>query len=92
MKTRTTNTVNECASLVDAFVALGGSPDASGHVSKANLMHILKSEFELFVDLESLLNLGGESDDHLYFNQFKELFDQEIEPTNRNSVLSVVGS
>jgi hypothetical protein len=53
-------------------------------------MNILKSEFELFIDLENLLNLGGtETDDHLYFGQFKELFEQEVEPTNRGSVLSV---
>ena len=43
---------------VDAFVALGGNSDTSGHVSKSTLIDILKSEFELSIDLENLLNLA----------------------------------
>jgi hypothetical protein len=61
-------------------------------VSKCNLMHILKNEFELMIDIEGLLNVNSSSEgseDNLYFGQFKELFDQEVEVTNRNSVLSV---
>jgi hypothetical protein len=56
-------------------------------------MHILKNEFELSIDIEGLLNLNSSSeglDDNLYFAQFKELFDQEVGLSNRNSVLSVI--
>jgi hypothetical protein len=44
------------------------------------------------IDIEGLLNVNSSSEgseDNLYFGQFKELFDQEVEVTNRNSVLSL---
>lgn len=39
-------------SLVDAFVALGGYPTKEGTVSKNTLIEIIKTEFELTIDME----------------------------------------
>lgn len=33
--------------LVDAFVALGGEPDASGYIHKNRIIEILRDEFDL---------------------------------------------
>jgi hypothetical protein len=40
---------------VDAFVALGGEPDASGYVHKNKIIEILSNEFELTFDIDELL-------------------------------------
>ena len=56
MSTRRTSTVslerpcNEAA--VDAFVALGGQPDKSGSIRAEVLVEIIKSDFELTIDME----------------------------------------
>ena len=36
---------------LDAFVALGGEPDKEGFISKDVLVEIIKSEFELTIDM-----------------------------------------
>jgi len=40
--------------LVDAFVALGGQPTKEGYISKNTLIEIIKTEFELTIDMEVL--------------------------------------
>ena len=41
----------EANEYLDAFVALGGSPDKEGSVSKETLIEIIKQEFELTIDM-----------------------------------------
>jgi hypothetical protein len=41
----------EANEYLDAFVALGGSPDKDGFVSKETLIQIIKLEFELTIDM-----------------------------------------
>ena len=36
---------------LDAFVALGGEPDKEGYISKDVLVEIIKTEFELTIDM-----------------------------------------
>ena len=36
---------------LDAFVALGGQPDKEGFISKDVLIEIIKTEFELTIDM-----------------------------------------
>ena len=36
---------------LDAFVALGGNPDKEGFVEKNTLIEIIKSQFELTIDM-----------------------------------------
>jgi len=38
--------------VVDAFVALGGEPTKEGTISKNALIDIIKTEFELTIDME----------------------------------------
>ena len=38
--------------IVDAFVALGGMPTKEGTISKKTLIDIIKTEFELTIDME----------------------------------------
>lgn len=74
---------------VDAFVALGGNPDASGCVAKSHLVNILKNEFELNFDIETLLNsLDSTCEENIFFPQFRKLFDHE-QMSARSSALSV---
>jgi hypothetical protein len=40
--------------IVDAFVALGGMPTKEGYISKNTLIEIIKTEFELTIDMEVL--------------------------------------
>ena len=42
--------------MVDAFVACGGKPDKTGHVKRETLLRIVKQDFGLMIDMESLLN------------------------------------
>ncbi len=41
---------------MDAFVALGGSADKSGTVSKTSLIETIKREFELTFDIEAMID------------------------------------
>lgn len=42
----------EWIDIVDAFVALGGMPTKEGSISKNTLIEIIKTEFELTIDME----------------------------------------
>jgi hypothetical protein len=60
---------------VDAFVALGGGMFKDGTISKITLVGIIKTEFELTIDMEEyLLKIGGDHD-HLNYYQFCILLD-----------------
>ena len=43
--------INDGDEYLDAFVALGGSPDKEGYVEKNTLIEIIKSQFELTIDM-----------------------------------------
>ena len=58
-KTKETSTVrynglHNNYKIVDAFVALGGLPSKEGFISKNTLIDIIKTEFELTIDMEVL--------------------------------------
>ena len=38
--------------LVDAFVAMGGNKDKSGHVDAMKLIDVVKNEFQMSIDIE----------------------------------------
>jgi hypothetical protein len=63
-KTKEMSTVSDSSKLlrsvssycvVDAFVALGGMPNKEGYISKNTLIEIIKTEFELTIDMEVIL-------------------------------------
>ena len=43
---------NDSDEYLDAFVALGGLPSKEGFISKNTLIGIIKTEFELTIDME----------------------------------------
>ena len=60
---------------MDAFVALGGLPTKEGYISKSTLIDIIKTEFELTIDMEEYLRkIGGDTDSVNYY-QFCVLLD-----------------
>lgn len=74
--------------LVDAFVALGGEPDASGYVHKNKIIEILSVEFDLNFDIDELLEQLEVSSENLDFNTFRNLFKAENKKSiKRNSSL-----
>lgn len=60
---------------MDAFVALGGQPNKDGYISKNNLIEIIKTEFELTIDMEEYLRKIGGDTDHVNYYQFCVLLD-----------------
>lgn len=53
---------------LDAFVALGGEPDKEGFISKDVLIEIIKTEFELTIDMVIYLaGIGGDTDEINYY-------------------------
>jgi hypothetical protein len=60
---------------VDAFVALGGLPTKEGTISKSTLIDIIKTEFELTIDMEDYLRKIGGDTDKIEYYQFCVLLD-----------------
>ena len=54
---------------MDTFVALGGdAQNKDSTISKTTLIHIIKLEFELTIDMEEYLRtIGGDDEDINYF-------------------------
>ena len=61
--------------VVDAFVALGGLPTKEGFISKNTLIDIIKTEFELTIDMEEYLRKIGGDTDHINYYQFCVMLD-----------------
>lgn len=79
--------IEDLKKLVDAFVALGGDPEASGYISKQRLVDILFTEFDLSFDMDDLLEQLEVQNDLLDFGQFKRLFKGDVKTMKRNSSL-----
>lgn len=56
---------------MDAFVALGGLPTKEGYISKNTLIEIIKTEFELTIDME-VTNLTTYLFWHAGFSDFND--------------------
>ena len=41
--------------LLEAFVAMGGQPDGDGFIDADKLIHTIKNEFEMTIDIEALI-------------------------------------
>lgn len=74
---------------VDAFVAMGGNPDKSGHVTKTQIKQII-DEFELTIDLGEYL--GKIQEEELCFEDFCDLFDTPFDDTKSYASLRSVVS
>ncbi|KAM3146342.1 hypothetical protein pb186bvf_001687 [Paramecium bursaria] len=59
---------------LDAFVAMGGNEDKSGHVDSKLLVKIIKQEFELTIDIESLIReIDTDNSGKIEYSEFKDL-------------------
>lgn len=60
--------------MIDAFVAMGGQEDTSGHVDAKKLITIIKMEFGLTIDIEGLIReVDTDGSGEIEFGEFKEL-------------------
>lgn len=60
--------------IVDAFVACGGNPDKSGHVSRDTLVKIIKNDFGLTINIEQLINeVDSDGSGEIEYDEFKQL-------------------
>jgi hypothetical protein len=66
---------NESDEYLDAFVALGGLPSKEGTISKNTLISIIKTEFELTIDMEDYLRKIGGDTDNINYYQFCVMLD-----------------
>ncbi|GFH07487.1 flagellar outer dynein arm light chain 5, partial [Haematococcus lacustris] len=58
---------------IDAFVALGGNADMSGHISTSRLLSVVQ-EFELTLNVDKLLaELDADSSGQIGYELFKQL-------------------
>ena len=60
--------------LLEAFVAMGGQPDGDGFIDADKLIHTIKNEFEMTIDIENLiLEIDEDGSGEIEFDEFKEL-------------------
>ena len=60
--------------LLEAFVSMGGQPDGDGFIDADKLIHTIKNEFEMTIDIENLiLEIDEDGSGEIEFDEFKEL-------------------
>ena len=60
--------------LLEAFVAMGGEPDGDGFIDADKLIHTIKNEFEMTIDIENLiLEIDEDGSGEIEFDEFKHL-------------------
>jgi len=66
---------NDESDLIDAFVAMGGNPDKSGHVEAEKLRRTIKA-FELTVDIDRLIDeTDTDGSGEIDYDEFKAMFN-----------------
>lgn len=59
---------------LDAFVAMGGQPDGDGYIDAQKLIDIIKTEFEMTIDIEKLIQDIDEDDSgKIEYDEFRNL-------------------
>ena len=62
--------------ILNAFVAMGGSPDKKGVIRKQKLVDIIKIQFGLTIDIEAMLEEAGlDAYEDLTFSNFTNLLE-----------------
>ena len=58
--------------LIDAFVAMGGEGDGGGCVDASKLIHTIKSEFQMTIDIEKLIEeIDEDGSGEIEYDEFK---------------------
>lgn len=73
--------------VVDAFIAMGGNQDRTGHVLKDTIVDTIQNIFQLTFDIEGFMEKNDLQTNSLDFQQFCQLFDQQQDETK--SIFSV---
>eukprot|EP00501_MAST-03F_sp_TOSAG23-6_P002027 GSMAST32.ASY1.ANO1.2115.1 assembled CDS len=72
-KSRASN-VDDESDILDAFVALGGESDKSGHVNSETLVKIIKHDFGLTINIEQLIDaIDTDNSGLIEYDEFKLL-------------------
>eukprot|EP00824_Muranothrix_gubernata_P008491 TRINITY_DN20928_c0_g1_i2.p1 TRINITY_DN20928_c0_g1~~TRINITY_DN20928_c0_g1_i2.p1 ORF type:complete len:117 (+),score=23.90 TRINITY_DN20928_c0_g1_i2:168-518(+) len=59
---------------LDAYVAMGGNPDGSGCVEAQRLIHVIKNEFGMTIDIEKLIQeVDTDGSGEIEYDEFKTL-------------------
>ena len=75
--------------MIDAFVALGGGADKSGHILRSLLVQVIKEDFGLPIDIEGMIDeLDEDGSGEIEWVEFETMFKQrpqqmKIEPVRR---------
>ena len=60
--------------LLEAFVAMGGQPDGDGFIDADKLIHTIKNDFEMTIDIEKLiLEIDEDGSGEIEFDEFQQL-------------------
>ena len=60
--------------LLDAFVAMGGEPDGDGAINAEKLISTIKTEFEMTIDIEKLIEeIDEDGSGQIEFDEFTAL-------------------
>ena len=60
--------------LLEAFVAMGGQPDGDGFIDADKLIHTIKNEFEMTIDIEALIQeVDEDGSGEIEFDEFQQL-------------------
>ena len=66
--------VDKHSDMMDAYIACGGDEDLGGCVQRETLVHIVKEEFGLPIDIEELINrIDADGSGEIEFDEFEEL-------------------
>jgi len=64
---------NDDADTLTAYVAMGGDEDSGGCVDADKLIHIIKNEFAMTIDIENLIKeIDEDGSGEIEFDEFKQ--------------------
>ena len=64
--------------LLDAFVAMGGEDDGGGCVDAQKLIYTIKTEFDMTIDIEKLIEeIDEDGSGEIEFDEFKALLQSD---------------
>ncbi len=59
---------------LDAFVAMGGQEDGSGHIQSQTLIHVIKNDFKMTIDVEQLIrDIDRDGSGQISYDEFRYL-------------------
>ena len=66
---------------LDAFVAMGGQPNGEGYIDADKLIRIIKSEFEMTIDIEKLIqDIDEDGSGRIEYDEFRNLLSSSDWP------------